>query len=118
MRPLALPPGSAYGRPVRLDRRQKTYVALRGLAAVGFLVSALVLPRGVPAAVLCLACGLVAVLACLSTNAGGPGERAGSLAQARDYERVRAPQGDWPPFDPARVVEGELADQPRLRRTA
>jgi hypothetical protein len=24
------------------------------------------------------------------------------------YDRVRAPQGDWPPFDPDRDVEGEV----------
>jgi hypothetical protein len=26
---------------------------------------------------------------------------------------VRAPQGDWPPYDPERVVEGELVEHDR-----
>lgn len=93
---------------MRLDARQKAYFALRGGAGVVFLVAALLLPRGVPAGLLVMAAGLVAVLACFGVNAGGPGERAGAVPQDRWLDSVRAPQGDWPPFDERMVVEGEL----------
>lgn len=113
---------------MRVTRRQLTYFVLRGLAAVGVLVAALVVPHGLPAALLCLASGLLAVLTCLGVNAGGPGESAGARAQERARQRVRPPQGQWPPYDvppvrpgheaarrrpphdPARTVDGELAD--------
>jgi hypothetical protein len=93
-----------------------TYYSLRAGATCAFLCSAFVLPRGAPAAALCLGAGAVAVLAGIGTNAGGPGEQAGARRQMDTYERVRAPQGDWPPFDPARDVEGEVVrreDRPR-----
>jgi hypothetical protein len=95
---------------MRLDARQKTYFALRGGAAVVFLLSATVVPRGVGAGLLCMAAGLVAMLTCIGTNAGGPGERAGAVPQERWFRPLRAPQGDWPPYEaPAqRVVEGEV----------
>jgi hypothetical protein len=100
---------------VRLDARQKTYLALRGAAALVFVLAAVVLPRGAPAGVLAMAAGLVAVMTCLGTNAGGPGERAGAVAQDRWFDSVRPPQGDWPPFPDDRVVEGELVERPEAR---
>lgn len=92
-----------------LTRREVTYFALRGVAAFGVLLSATVLPHGLPAALLCVASGLLAVLTCIGVNAGGPGEQSGSAPFQRAYERVRAPQGEWPPYD-SRVVEGELVE--------
>lgn len=102
-----------------MDRRQRTYFALRGLAALGVVGSAALLPRGLPAALLMVAFGVLAVLTCFGVNAGGPGERAGARARERGYAQVRAPQGQWPPYEAApydrtaddgRVVEGELQD--------
>jgi hypothetical protein len=93
-------------------RRQTTYLVLRGGAATLFLVSAVALPRGPLAGVLVMVAGLIAVLSCFGVTAGGPGERAGSVAQDLRIEGVRAPQGDWPPFDEERVVEGELVERP------
>ena len=92
-----------------LDRRQKTYLVVRIGAAVVFVLAALVLPRGPLAGLVIMAAGLVAVLSCLWTNAGSPGERAGARPQNRAFDQMRAPQGDWPPYDPATVVDGELA---------
>lgn len=92
-------------------RRQSTYLALRAGAAVLFLVASVVMPRGVPAALCVVAAGLIAVLSCFGVTAGGPGERAGAVPQDRWFDGVRAPQGDWPPFDPDRVVEGELVER-------
>ncbi|HWH30488.1 MAG TPA: hypothetical protein VNU26_16310 [Mycobacteriales bacterium] len=92
-------------------RRQTTYLTLRAGAAVLFLVASVVMPRGVPAALCVVAAGLIAVLSCFGVTAGGPGERAGAVPQDRWFDGVRAPQGDWPPFDPDRVVEGELVER-------
>jgi hypothetical protein len=92
------------------SRRQVTYFSLRAVATCTFLLSAFVLPRGALAAALCLAAGVVAVLSGIGANAGGPGEQAGSRRQLDHYEQVRAPQGDWPPFDPARDIEGHVVD--------
>lgn len=97
---------------MRLDRRQRTYVVLRAGAAVVFIVAAGVLPRGVPAALLCVAAGLVAVMTSFGTNAGGPGERAGARPQDRAFDRMRAPQGDWPPYRAEPVATDELAHRP------
>ncbi len=102
-------PTAGTGSP-RWGRRELTYFAVRGAAALGFVLSAVVLPHGGAAALVAIACGLVAVLTCLATNAGGPGEQSGSAPFQRAYDRVRAPQGDWPPYDPSRVVDGELVD--------
>ncbi|MDP9433917.1 MAG: hypothetical protein M3P93_01420 [Actinomycetota bacterium] len=94
---------------MQLDRRQKAYFGLRGLAAAGVPASVLLMPPGLPAAALCVGCGLLAVLTCIGVNAGGPGERAGARAQERKLARVRAPQGDWPPYpESARTVDGEV----------
>jgi hypothetical protein len=91
-------------------RRQVTYYSLRAGATIAFLLSAFVLPRGAAAGAVCIAAGLVAVLSGIGANAGGPGEQAGSRRQLDHYEQVRAPQGDWPPFDPARDIEGHVVD--------
>lgn len=94
----------------RLTRREITYFTLRGLAALGVVLSAVVLPAGLPAALFCIGCGVLAVLTCVGVNAGGPGEQSGSAPFERAYARVRPPQGDWPPYDPTKVVDGELVD--------
>jgi hypothetical protein len=96
---------------MRLDARQKTYLLLRGGAAATFLLSAAVLPHGVVAGVCAMAAGLVAVLTCIGINAGGPGERAGAGREDAWFRNVRAPQGDWPPYQADRVVDGELVDR-------
>lgn len=100
-------PVPAYRRGMGLDRRQRWYFLLRGGAALVFLGSAALLPRGVPSALLCMAAGLAAVLTCVGVNAGGRGEQAGARPQNRHFDGARAPQGDWPPYQVERVVEGE-----------
>jgi hypothetical protein len=87
-----------------MSRRTATYLAIRGAAAVAFVLAATVLPPGVPAALVVVTAGLVAVLSCLGSNAGGPGERAGALPQERWLASVRAPQGDWPPYPPGEAT--------------
>ena len=98
---------------MRLGRRQRTYLLLRAVAAVVLLLGAFVLPHGVPAGLLVMAAGLIAVLACIGVTAGGPGETAGARGQERWLDSIRAPQGDWPPFAADRVVEGELVERPQ-----
>lgn len=88
--------------------RQKAYFAFRGSSAGIFLLSATVLPRGAPAVIGCIIAGMGGLLTCLGVNAGGPGEMAGSRAEHASYEMRRAPQGDWPPYPPEKVVDGEL----------
>jgi hypothetical protein len=95
----------------RMGCRQLTYFSLRAVALVAFLLSVFVMPSGGAAAAVCIAAGLVAVLSGIGVNAGGPGERAGAHVQGELYERVRPPQGDWPPFDPERIVDGEVLDR-------
>ncbi|HVE74805.1 MAG TPA: hypothetical protein VNA30_06960 [Mycobacteriales bacterium] len=91
-----------------MSDRMRTYLLWRALALCLFLMSAL-MPRGLPAAAVCVVAGLMAVLSCVGTNAGGPGEQAGARAQGRVYDRVRPPQGDWPPFDESKVVDGAVS---------
>lgn len=91
-------------------RRQVTYYCLRAGATAAFLLSAFVLPRGAIAGAVCLGAGLVAVLSGIGANAGGPGEQAGARRQMDHYEQVRAPQGDWPPFNPDRDIEGQVVN--------
>jgi hypothetical protein len=93
---------------VSVRRRKVTYFSLRAAAVAAFLSSAFVMPRGAPAAVVCMGAGAVAVLAGIGVNAGGPGEQAGSRRQSDYYESIRPPQGDWPPFDPDHDIEGEV----------
>ncbi len=84
-----------------MGRRQATYLAIRLAAAAVFLLAATVLPRGVPAGLLIMAAGVAAVLSCVGVNAGGPGEQWGARPQDRWFDALRAPQGDWPPYDEA-----------------
>jgi hypothetical protein len=90
--------------------RQKAYLAVRGSAAGVFVLSATVVPPGTGAGLLAMAAGIVGVLTCIGVNAGGPGERAGARAEHHQMRSVRPPQGDWPPYDPERVVDGELVE--------
>ena len=80
--------------------RVRVYLVVRLLAVLAFLVGAALLPPGVPAALLVVTAGLVAVGSSMWSNAGGPGERAGSRAQDRWFDSVMPPQGDWPPYAP------------------
>lgn len=82
-----------------MTRRHVTYFAVRAVAATVFVLAATVLPRGVPAALVIMAAGAVAVFSSLWTNAGGPGEQAGARPQQRWLDSLRPPQGDWPPYD-------------------
>lgn len=84
-----------------MTRRHVLYFAIRGGCAVVFVLAATVLPRGVPAALVIVAAGVVGVGSCLFANAGSPGEQAGARAQDRWFDSVRAPQGEWPPYDPS-----------------
>jgi hypothetical protein len=93
---------------VSVRRRKVTYFSIRAVAVVAFLTSAFVMPHGAPAALVCMGAGAVAVLAGIGVNAGGPGEQAGARRQMDHYNAIRPPQGDWPPFDADRVVEGEV----------
>jgi hypothetical protein len=88
--------------------RQKAYFAFRGSSAGVFLLSATVLPRGLPAVLGCVVAGMGGLLTCIGVNAGGPGERAGAVHQETEYDKLRAPQGDWPPFPVEKVVDGEV----------
>ena len=97
---------------MQVTGRHVAYVALRGLAGLGVVASALLVPSGLPAMLLCLASGVLAVATVVGVNAGGPGERAGSRAQQRAYERVRAPQGLWPPYDDS-YLAAELVERER-----
>jgi hypothetical protein len=101
-----LPPS---GRTVQsMTPRQKAYFAFRGSSAGVFLLSATVLPRGAPAVIGCIVAGMGGILTCLGVNAGGPGERAGARVETVAYEKVRAPQGDWPPYPESKIVDGEV----------
>ena len=94
-----------------MNRRVVTYFGLRFVLLAVFLLSATVV-HGPVAVVGCIVAGVGGLLTCIGVNAGGPGERAGARREQVHYERIRPPQGDWPPYDPGRVVEGELADTP------
>lgn len=85
-----------------MHRRKVVYLAVRAAAVVVFLVAATLVPRGVPAGMMVVAAGIAAVLSSLWSNAGGPGEQAGARPQERWFDSVRAPQGDWPPFEAPR----------------
>jgi hypothetical protein len=92
--------------------RQKAYLSLRGGGAALFIFSSTVLPHGVPAAMLAMTGGLIALLTCLGVNAGGPGEQAGAHVEHMNLEKVRPPQGDWPPYEDSMIVEGEVVRAP------
>jgi hypothetical protein len=95
--------------------RQKAYFGIRGVAVVAFVMSWAVLPRGGLAAAVAIVAGLCGLFTCLGVNAGGPGERAGARTQSAHLERVRPPQGDWPPYEEDRIVDGELVTPPDRR---
>ena len=99
-------------RQAAWNRRKVAYLLLRGGAALTFVLSALLLHRGAVAGLICIGAGVVAVLTSIGVNAGGPGELAGSRAQERAYERIRPPQGEWPPFAAERVLDGEIMRDP------
>ena len=94
--------------------RKQTYLLVRLVAFVVFVAAATVLPRGVPAALVIVAAGVVAVVSSLWANAGGPGERAGARPQDRWLDSVTPPQGDWPPYvvPPEQPAEGEATLRP------
>ena len=94
------------------NRRKVAYLVLRGGAALTFVLSALLLHRGAVAGLICIGAGVVAVLTSIGVNAGGPGELAGAKAQERAFERIRPPQGEWPPFAADRVLDGEVMRDP------
>lgn len=93
--------------------RQKAYFSLRGAAAGMFLLAVTVLPHGAPAVIACAIAGLGGILTCIGVNAGGPGEQAGARVEKMVYDRTRAPQGDWPPFDEDKVIEGHPVEKPQ-----
>jgi hypothetical protein len=95
--------------------RQKAYFLVRGGAVLAFVLSWSVMPPGIGAAAVAMGAGLVGLLTCIGVNAGGPGERAGASAQRARLEHLRPPQGDWPPYDEDRIVEGELLRPPDPR---
>ncbi len=96
---------------MQLDRRQKTYLVVRCSAALVFVLAALLMPPGLGAGLVIMAAGVVAVLSCIGSLAGGPGERAGARPQNRAYQQMRAPQGDWPPYEDTTVVDGQLVNR-------
>lgn len=79
--------------------RKRAYLVLRLVAAVVFVLAATVLPRGIPAALLVVLAGVVAIASSLGTLAGGPGERAGARPQDRWFDSITPPTIDWPPYD-------------------
>jgi hypothetical protein len=92
--------------------RQKAYFGIRGVAVAAFVMSWTVLPPGGLAAGVAISAGVVGILTCIGVNAGGPGERAGARVQVQHLEKVRPPQGDWPPYEEDRIVDGELVTPP------
>ena len=97
--------------------RQKAYFGIRGLAVVAFILSWTVLPPGGLAAGVAIGAGVVGIFTCIGVNAGGPGERAGARVQTQRLEKVRPPQGDWPPYEEDMIVEGEVVPPtPQQRR--
>src|SRR4051812_13543869 len=93
-----------------MTARQKAYYGIRATALLVFILAAVVLPSGLLAGFVAGGAGIVGLLTCIGVNAGGPGEQAGALEQGVRYERSRAPQGDWPPYDEDKVVEGEVVE--------
>lgn len=98
--------------------RQKAYFGIRGVAVAAFVVSWAVMPPGGLAAAVAIGAGCVGIFTCLGVNAGGPGERAGARVQTQHLEKVRPPQGDWPPYEEDRIVEGEVVRPPEQRRAS
>lgn len=94
----------------------RVYLVVRLLAVVAFVVGALVLPHGVPAALLVVAAGVAALMSAMWSNAGSPGERAGAREQDRWFDSVMPPQGDWPPYQPGPAAPPPPQSRPVLRR--
>ena len=92
--------------------RKRTYLLVRLAAATVFVLAATVMPRGVPAALLVVVAGVVAVVSSLWANAGGPGERAGARPQNRFFDSVVPPQGDWPPYTDPDADSSEATVRP------
>lgn len=92
-----------------MNSRQLSYFGIRGVLLLVFLLSATIL-TGTPAVLGCVVAGVGGLLTCIGVNAGGPGEQAGARREQDRYAKDRPPQGDWPPYDPTTVIEGELAD--------
>ena len=88
--------------------RQKAYFGIRGVAVVAFVMSWAVMPPGGAAAAVAIGAGLCGMFTCIGVNAGGPGERAGARVESAHLEKVRPPQGDWPPYEERRIVDGEV----------
>ena len=97
-----------------MSRRHALYFAVRGGAAVLFVLAATVLPRGVTAGTVIILAGVIGVGSCLFANAGSPGEQAGARPQDRWFDSLRAPQGDWPPYEapPAVAVSPDATGRP------
>ena len=99
--------------------RIAVYLTVRLGCLAAFVLAGLVLPRGIPAALVIVVAGVVAVMTCFGINAGGPGERAGARPQDRWFDSHLAPQGDWPPYDHAELTPHELTPEAtRLRPDA
>ena len=96
--------------------RKSTYLLVRLVAFAVLITAATVLPRGVPAALLVVAAGVVAVVSSLWANAGASGERAGARPQDRYWASVMPPQGDWPPYED--VIRDAAPDEATLRPPA
>jgi hypothetical protein len=95
-----------------VNGRQKSYLVLRGTGAGLFIFASTVLPHGTPAAIVAITGGVIALATCIGVNAGGPGEQAGAHLEHMNLEKVRPPQGDWPPYDEDMVVDGEVLRTP------
>lgn len=91
-----------------LSRRQTAYFGLRAGCLLAFLFAVFVMPRGGAAGAVVLGAGAVAVLAGIGVNAGATGERAGARLTSDYFSSLTPPQGDWPPFDEDRVIDGEV----------
>lgn len=90
-------------------------MGIRIAAGLTFVLAAAVLPPGIPAALLIVLAGVVAVATCVGVNAGGPGERAGARAQDRWFDAHTPPQGEWPPYDAGTGAEGGPAPEATSR---
>ena len=94
--------------------RVRTYLVVRLLAVVAFVLGVTVMPHGVAAGLVVMGAGLAALLSAVWSNAGAGGERAGARVQDRWFDSVMPPQGDWPPYDAGPAPQPPQA--PVLRR--
>ena len=56
----------------------------------------------------CASAGMGGLLTCIGVHAGGPGEQAGARVQHVEFDKVRPPQGDWPPYAEDRIIDSEI----------